>query len=77
MLDLEFTVIDSFPKALTGLRYVSIKVAEDSSLSFLDNLWNLVSKDLDFQNGAPRLITLLTQMIQSCFVQRTEAQFLK
>ncbi|PHT33722.1 hypothetical protein CQW23_25522 [Capsicum baccatum] len=41
VLDLEFTVIDSFPKTLTCLRYVAIRVSDDSSLSFSDNLWNL------------------------------------
>ncbi|KAH0674883.1 hypothetical protein KY285_022684 [Solanum tuberosum] len=41
VLDLEFTVIDSFPKALRRLRYVAVKVSEDSSLSFSRNLWNL------------------------------------
>ncbi|KAM3304311.1 hypothetical protein P3S67_015343 [Capsicum chacoense] len=41
VLDLEFTVIDSFPKSLTCLRYVAIRVSDDSSLSFSDNLWNL------------------------------------
>ncbi|MCD7456838.1 hypothetical protein HAX54_033321 [Datura stramonium] len=34
VLDLEFTVIDSFPEALTCLRYVAVRIAEDSSLSF-------------------------------------------
>ncbi|MCD7473067.1 hypothetical protein HAX54_014652 [Datura stramonium] len=41
VLHLESTVIDSFPEALTCLRYVAVRVAEDSSLSFSTNLWNL------------------------------------
>ncbi|XP_055809523.1 putative late blight resistance protein homolog R1B-16 [Solanum dulcamara] len=41
VLNLEFTVIDSFPEALTCLRYVAVRISEDSSLSFSSNLWNL------------------------------------
>ncbi|XP_055809988.1 putative late blight resistance protein homolog R1B-16 [Solanum dulcamara] len=41
VLNLEFTVIDSFPEALTCLGYVAVRIADDSSLSFSSNRWNL------------------------------------
>ncbi|XP_004239469.2 putative late blight resistance protein homolog R1B-16 [Solanum lycopersicum] len=64
VLDLEFTVIDSFPKELTCLRYVAVKVAEDSSLSFSDNLWNLETLIVKGLGGRVTLPDTLWKMVK-------------
>ncbi|XP_055809990.1 putative late blight resistance protein homolog R1B-16 isoform X2 [Solanum dulcamara] len=64
VLNLEFTVIDSFPEALTCLRYVAVKVAEDSSLSFSDNLWNLETLIVKGLGGRVTLPDTLWKMVK-------------
>ncbi|KAK4715840.1 hypothetical protein R3W88_014178 [Solanum pinnatisectum] len=64
VLDLEFTVIDSFPEGLTCLRYVAVKVAEDSSLSFSDNLWNLETLIVKGLGGRVTLPDTIWKMVK-------------
>ncbi|XP_055809994.1 putative late blight resistance protein homolog R1B-16 [Solanum dulcamara] len=64
VLNLEFTVIDSFPEALTCLRYVAVKVAEDSSLSFSDNLCNLETLIVKGLGGRVTLPDTLWKMVK-------------
>ncbi|WMV27930.1 hypothetical protein MTR67_021315 [Solanum verrucosum] len=64
VLDLEFTVIDSFPEALTCLRYVAVSIAEDSSLSFSSNLWNLETLIVKGIGGRVSLPDTLWNMVK-------------
>ncbi|CAN4122122.1 unnamed protein product [Withania somnifera] len=64
VLDLEFTVIDSFPEALTCLRYVAVRVSEDSSLSFSSNLWNLETLIVKGLGGRVTLPDTLWKMVK-------------
>ncbi|KAM3203331.1 hypothetical protein P3L10_030957 [Capsicum annuum] len=64
VLNLEFTVIDSFPEALTCLRYVAVRVAEDSSLSFSANLVNLETLIVKGLGGRVTLPLTLWKMVK-------------
>ncbi|KAM3203328.1 putative late blight resistance protein R1B-16 [Capsicum annuum] len=64
VLNLEFTVIDSFPEALTCLRYVAVRVAEDSSLSFSANLVNLETLIVKGLGGRVTLPPTLWKMVK-------------
>ncbi|MCE3216597.1 hypothetical protein HAX54_007096 [Datura stramonium] len=64
VLDLEFTVIDSFPEALTCLRYVAVRIAEDSSLSFSSNLWNLETLIVKGIGGRVSLPVTIWKMVK-------------
>ncbi|KAK4715150.1 hypothetical protein R3W88_013488 [Solanum pinnatisectum] len=60
---LEFTVIDSFPE-VTCLRYAAVRIAEDSSLSFSSNLWNLETLIVKGIGGRVSLPDTLWKMIK-------------
>ncbi|MCE3216039.1 hypothetical protein HAX54_004549 [Datura stramonium] len=64
VLDLEFTVIDSFPEALTCLRYLAVRVAEDSSISFSDNLRNLETLIVKGIGGRVSLPVTIWKMVK-------------
>ncbi|KAF3666147.1 putative late blight resistance protein -like protein R1B-23-like [Capsicum annuum] len=64
VLDMEFTIIDSFPEALTCLRYAAVRIAEDSSLSFSSNLWNLETLIVKGIGGRVSLPDTLWKMVK-------------
>ncbi|XP_055807720.1 putative late blight resistance protein homolog R1C-3 [Solanum dulcamara] len=64
VLDLGSTIIDSFPEALTCLRYVNVRIAEDSSLSFSSNLWNLETLIVKGIGGRVSLPDTLWKMVK-------------
>ncbi|CAN4122154.1 unnamed protein product [Withania somnifera] len=66
VLDLESIVIDSFPEALTCLRYVAARIAEDPSLSFSSNLWNLETLIVKGIGGRVSLPDTLWKMVKLC-----------
>lgn len=76
MLDLKFTVIDSFPEASTCLRYVVVGVAEDSSLSYSASLWNDETLIIKGLGGRVTLLDTLwkegqaatSTHIQTCYI---------
>ncbi|MCD9637692.1 hypothetical protein HAX54_021129 [Datura stramonium] len=64
VLDMGFTIIDSFPEALTCLRYVAVRIAEDSSLSFSSNLWKLETLIVKGIGGRVSLPDTLWKMVK-------------
>ncbi|KAM3287943.1 hypothetical protein P3S67_021373 [Capsicum chacoense] len=64
VLDMEFTIIDSFPQALTCLRYCAIRITEDSSLSFSSNLWNFETLIVKGIGGRVSLPDTLWKMVK-------------
>ncbi|CAN4124543.1 unnamed protein product [Withania somnifera] len=64
VLNLEFTVIDSFPETLTCLRYVAVRIADDSSLSFSASLCNLETLIVKGLGGRVTIPDTLWKMVK-------------
>ncbi|CAN4124555.1 unnamed protein product [Withania somnifera] len=64
VLNLEFTVIDSFPESLTCLRYAAVRIADDSSLSFPASLYNLETLIVKGLGGRVTIPDTLWEMVK-------------
>ncbi|XP_004239389.1 putative late blight resistance protein homolog R1B-23 isoform X1 [Solanum lycopersicum] len=75
VLNLESTVINSFPTVLVYLRYFAAQTDKDSITSLIDNLWNLETLILKPTKGKLKLPVTIRKMVRLRYLCIDNAYF--